>query len=303
MSIQAHETAPGTVLPTFERGLRLSLSHQILPEWEAAATAARRARTSGNPIGPVTGLPRLDQALGGALPPGLNILLGQPGAGKTALALQVAASCLCPALFVSCEMTRLELMRRLIARATRTPLGRLKTGELSEEEAREIGKRAAASAPRLGFIDATQQFPEPVWLRDAALAVRGEADHLLIVLDSIHAWADTAPGEGSEYERLNEAMVALRALAVELTCPVLAVGERNRSSMANGGLSAGAGSRKLEYGSETVLDLCRDEKARLDASGEVRVSLILQKNRHGAPGQIVPLSFNGGLQRFRQVVR
>ena len=47
-------------------------------------------------------------------------------------------------------------------------------------------------------------------VRAAAQAVRGESGHLLIVVDSLHSWAEAAPGGANEYEGLNLAMAALR---------------------------------------------------------------------------------------------
>src|SRR5829696_3798503 len=73
------------------------------------AAAAYEAKQSGKPRGPITRIPQLDDVLGGALQPGVHVLHASPGAGKTALALQIAATCGFPALFVTCEMAPLEL--------------------------------------------------------------------------------------------------------------------------------------------------------------------------------------------------
>jgi replicative DNA helicase len=54
------------------------------------------AYQAGQARGPLTGLPALDTLLGGALEPGLHILHGSPGCGKSALALSLAARCGCP---------------------------------------------------------------------------------------------------------------------------------------------------------------------------------------------------------------
>jgi replicative DNA helicase len=70
--------------------------------------------------------------------------------------------------------------------------------------------------------------------------------------------------------------------------------------MKKGGLNAGAGTRKLEYGASTVIDLTRDEEAREDAAGEVPVTLRLAKNRNGAAGKAIPVKFHGARQRFRE---
>lgn len=102
------------------------------------------------------------------------------------------------------------------------------------------------------------------------------------------------------YETLNAAIAALRQLGHELNCPVLVVAERNRGTMSTGGLSAGAGTRKIEYGAETVLDMERDANKREDAAGEIEISVKFAKNRHGAAGKKVSLFFQGALQKFRE---
>jgi len=274
----------------------------LLDEWQADAEAAHQARVNGVPRGPVTGFPHLDADLGGCLHPGINVLHGGPGVGKTAFALQVAASCGCPALFVTCEMGTLELFRRVTARTTETFLGRLKSGELPPARSFELARQAAATAPHLAFLDATQAFASPALLRDAAAVVRGNAPHILLVVDSLHSWAEAGYAEAQEYEALNAAVAGLRALGGELRGPVLAIAERNRASMETGGLHAGAGSRKIEYGGEAVIGLAAPkEDIRPDAAGEVEITVTVHKNRHGATGTKHKLRWHGALQRFREV--
>jgi replicative DNA helicase len=268
--------------------------------WEADADRSHAAHATGAPRGPVTGLTALDQALGGALSPGLHVLHGQPGTGKTALALQIAAACRCPALLLSLEMSVLELARRAVARETRTFLGRLKSGELSAHESLLLFDQTCAALPNLVLADATHAFADPNWLRGALQAARGDAEHLLLIIDSVHAWVAAAPHDGTEYELLNAGLADLRGVAGAQECAVLAIAERNRASMKTGGLSAGAGTRKFEYGAESVWDLGREPKVVPDAAGEVDVSLTLEKNRNGSAGRSIALKFHGALQRFRE---
>jgi hypothetical protein len=122
------------------------------------------------------------------------------------------------------------------------------------------------------------------------------------VVDSVHSWAEAVPGDLNEYDRLNMAIAALRGLAGALGCPVLAIAERNRASMASGGLNAAAGSRRFEYGGESVWDLAGEKDARPDATGELPVTLTIVKNRNGSPGRRIHLRFNGALQRFAEAV-
>lgn len=277
---------------------RLTRFDDLLGQWETEAQQLYEARQSGLARGPVTGLGKLDEGLGGFLAPGVHILHGQPGTGKSAFALQVAATCGVPALFVSCEMAALELLIRHTARVTGTYLGRLKSGEFSPTDSLSLVRRGAAAAPRLCLLDATIAPVRPDHLHDCALIARGEAAAFLVVIDSVQSWAEALGQGATEYETLNQALLYLRGLAHTLRCPVLAISERNRESMSGGGLSAGAGSRKIEYGAETVIDLMRDPNTLPDAHGEVLVNVKLVKNRHGSAGKSIPLHFNGALQRF-----
>ncbi len=275
---------------------------QLLGEWEADAQAAHDARVNGTLRGPVTGLVGLDRVLGGVLQPGLHIAHGGPGVGKTALGLQVAATCGFPALYVSCEMRPLELLRRHTARVTNTFLGRLKSGELAPADSLRLAQQACAAAPELVLADATQAFATPAWLQDAAAPTQGQARHILIVVDSLHSWAEAASDGLAEYDALGAGIAALRTLATSLGCPVLAIAERNRMSMKGGGMSASAGSRKFEYGAETVIGLTEDtsQERPIAPPGETSITLKVEKNRNGAAGHSVDLFFHGALQRFRE---
>jgi len=289
---------------------RLYALGDLLGAWAADAEAAHAARLTGTPRGPVTGLDKLDRDLGGYLAPGLHIVHGPPGAGKTALALQVAASCGTPALFVTTEMGPLELLRRVTARVTNTFLGRLKSGELTPAASLELAARAAAACPMLAFLDATRAYATPWKLGDEPAGIleaaqvwrdRHGAASVLVVVDSLHTWADAAPVErATEYERLNAAIGELKRLATRLDAPVLAVSEQRRDAMGTGTQSAGAGTRKIEYTGESVLALLVDEDRKEDAAGEYAVTVKLAKNRNGATGPKVALRFCGRLQAFRE---
>ena len=271
----------------------------LLLDWGEEARQAHEAYTTGQPRGPVTGLPKLDAQHGGFMAPGYHLIHGKPGSGKTALALQIAATCGCPALYVTCEMSPMELLRRITARVTGTFLGRFRTGELHPGEALRLAIAAIEATPDLWLLDATGCYPYRADIEENARRVRGDAPHVLVVVDSVHSWAQNAPGGCTEYESLNEHIPALTSMALALDAPVLATGERNRASMARGGLDAGAGSRKLEYGAVTVMDLEREDDAGTPGA-PMPVTLKLPKNRNNSPGGKVRLLFNGALQHFTE---
>lgn len=270
----------------------------LLDEWEEYAATAHEAHTTGKARGPITGFKYLDEELGHALQPGVHVLNGGPGSGKTAFASQLAATCGTPALFVSCEMPLLELFRRHVARQTGTFLKRLKSGEFSPAVSLALAQETAAALPFLTLMDATLAPAKPEHIREMAEISRGESPHVLIVIDSIQSWAESVGTGGDEYTSLNAAIASLRAIAHQVQCPVLILSERNRASADKGGLASGAGSRKIEYGAESVIDL--NKVAEASVGGVDPIDLKLQKNRHGTPGRTFRICFTGATQSFTE---
>lgn len=300
MIVNAPPSAPnGTAIgiPVAEERPRLLRLEQLLDEWQSDVESAHAAYRSGHPRGPVTHLPTLDRELGGFLQPGLHVLHSNSGTGKTALGWQIATMAQHPAVFVSCEMGALELLRRLVARVTETYLGKLKSGEIDPAQARRLAERAIAAAPHTYLVDATRVYARPDYLLEVATLAKGAHSEFLLVLDSLHAWVEMVPADASEYELINAGLAQLRQLAHVLACPVLVIAERSRAAMKDGGLNASAGSRRFEYGSESVIGMDRKSSA---GDGVTLVELVLDKNRHGASGKKLKFRFLGAVQRFEE---
>jgi len=277
--------------------------------------ASRDARAAGRVPGPRTGFEALDREVGGFLAPGVHTLLAAPGAGKTALCLQIAARCGCPALYVSAEMRRVELLRRLIARETGEFLGKLRGGQLDGERLRLLACRAAAQTPQLALFDAQEAAmlpggagasPNAIAARAVALKERFESEHLLVVIDSVTEWAPLAlggealGGASSEYALAEAAVNGLKNLASVLRCPVIAIAHRHRAAQGAGAdrLHGAKGTGRFEYVSESVWDLERDLKNRPNQNECSFVDLTLLKNRYGAVGTTVRFCFEGRVQKF-----
>ncbi|MHB9134556.1 MAG: DnaB-like helicase C-terminal domain-containing protein [Armatimonadota bacterium] len=272
---------------------------ELLNAWNTESHTAHHAYTTGQPRGPLTGFPSLDREIGGALWPGFHIVLGEPGTGKTAFSLQVAAQCQCPCLYVTCEMAPLELMRRTAARVTGTYLNKFKTGELAPAHSIELMQQAVSASPLLSIADATTVFAPPLWVQHQAAVLRGDGRHVLIIIDSLQSWAESSTACVQEYEALNMALQSIRHIAAALTCPVLVISEKNREKMNSDSQSAGAGTRKIEYGAETVFTL-KHEGDTDKVTGKKQVNVILPKNRNGSVGSTIPLYFHGARQSFSE---
>jgi DnaB-like helicase C terminal domain len=117
----------------------------LLPPWNELAASRHEAFTTNTIHGPeLPSFPELARNVGGTLRPGFHVLHGQPGSGKTALALQLAGECRVSALYVTSEMGCLELVDRTIARTTKTSL------------------HAAIFRPASDLLDHDQSGPETV---------------------------------------------------------------------------------------------------------------------------------------------
>lgn len=290
---------------------RLTLLSDLIGEFVADTEAAQKALETGMPRGPITGLTRLDETIGGYFATGLHIIQAAPGAGKSAFSLQTAANCRFPCLYLTAEMSVLELFRRLISRETETYLGRLKSGELGGKEAMRLALQTVEKLPNFALLDGTGSYASPKQILDVAEALKDRANspHVLVIIDSIQVWAKTVRGVdtdfvgASEYELINAALSSLSGLAAELNCPVLAVSHRNRAGNKSNdaSLHSAKGSGEVEYLAESVIDLTRKEE-QPDSNGEVEISLKVLKNRHGVPGLNIPLKFCGRIQKFRETL-
>lgn len=267
------------------------------------AAMRRQAKLENRPIGPVTGFPTLDAMLSGCLMPGLHVLHGGPGTGKTALALQIASSCQCPALFVSCEIDPIEALRRLIARHTGTYLNHLKDGKHSADHVRSLALTTCQAFPMLGILEATHAKASTVAIGEALESMKGSpsaklatAPGALIVVDSGNTWASKNADMSNEYEALTWTLGQMEALSKLLAVPVLIIAERNRGSMESGGQNSSKGTGRWEYAGESVFGVDR-EKEEESPDGWTKVKLTVSKNRHGKTGCQL-LRWHGDTQKY-----
>lgn len=231
--------------------------------------------------------------------PGLVSLFGgPPGAGKTALAMQLVVDALrlTPALKVlvaNVEMPPEALFDRQFSRLSGIDLHTVRHRKLTAEHADRIARGMATLegiAPRLAFL-------RPPWtvenLANSADAFQAE----LIVMDYVQRF--TPPGEHLQKKSSVDAVMDYARRMADCGAAlviVAAVGrqrdEKGRSGYGGLSLASFRESSELEYGADDAFLLVRD-----DPDEAARVTLKHAKSRHGEPLDI-PLRFNGSLQRF-----
>lgn len=244
-----------------------------------------------------TGLPDLDSTLAGMQKSNLLILAARPGTGKTALALNiaqhVAVTAKIPVGFFSLEMSKEELVDRLLVSQADIDAWRLKTGRLSSEDFQNLSEAMGVLAEAPLFIDDTPGM-SVMEMRTKARRLKAEHDVGLIVVD----YLQLAKGRNldNRVQEVQEISQGLKNLARELKIPVLALSQLSRAIENRGGkqpqLSDLRESGSIEQDADVVMFLYRDDDEDLES-----VRLNIAKHRNG-PLRTIDLRFRGDRIKF-----
>jgi KaiC/GvpD/RAD55 family RecA-like ATPase len=272
----------------------------LIGELVTDAEERLKAAAEGRPRDPVTGLPVIDQALGGGFAPGLHVFAGDPGGGKTALAKQTAVSRWFPSIYVTAEQAPARLFQTIIAQTTETPLHEVRNA--APAKVRELATRAAAAAPMVTLLDAAQEWAPWDHIQELAEVAqeRFDAPRVLIVIDSLQAWAKRVYA-GDLFDVCEAGLSDLVKVTSALRAPAIVISHRNRASANQenpNALSAAKGTADFEHLAETVIHLKAD-KREYPGQREWVVTASLGKNRRGPAGFQERLTFDGDLQTFR----
>lgn len=266
-------------------------------------------RAAGRTLFVPTGLPTIDETLGGGmLNSGLYIMAARPGCGKTALALQIAdtvAAHTGAVLFVTLEMDSVQLTARRIARITGIPANRLLMHTLAAEE--EVA--VALAHKQLAHEPLYMNGREHCSINDIRVLAHQVKDLRLVVIDYLGLLKPTRH-YNSRYEEVTAISGELKALARSLGVPVLCLAQLNRANEMRPDkrpcLADLRDSGAIEQDADGVFLLHREDMHRLKLAGEerlVEVECTLAKHRHGATGA-VNLGFDlqtGDFQEIRGV--
>lgn len=265
----------------------------------------------GDMEGVTTGFADLNKITNGLHKSDLILLAARPSMGKTALALNIAANAAragkVVALF-SLEMSKTQLGNRLLSTMSGVDSMSLNTGNLSDEDMRELIDALARMEQYKIFIDDTAGMTL-LEMRSKARRIKHEHGLDLMVIDYLQLMQGgrSRLSEQNRQQEISEISRSLKALARELDVPILALSQLSRNvemrAEKKPQLSDLRESGSLEQDADMVMFLYRDEYYnRDDTNNQNLAELILAKNRNG-PTTSIRLQFQKEIMRFGDFTR
>lgn len=256
---------------------------------------------------PVTGVPsglmKLDKMTAGFQPSDLIIVAARPAMGKTALTLgwgqYVGIHARKPVAFFSLEMSKEQLVLRMLCSESRINNSSVRTGELTERDFARIVDGASRISEAEIFIDDT---PALTITELRAKARRLHRDHPLgvIIVDYLQLLRSPAYSHSREQE-ISDISRSLKALAKELHVPVIALSQLNRSVESRNDkrpmMSDLRESGAIEQDADIIMFIYRDEVYNKDTQDKGVAEIIIGKQRSGPTGA-VRVAFSGEFTRF-----
>lgn len=244
-----------------------------------------------------TGFSDLDDTLAGMQDSNLLVLAGRPGLGKTALALNIAQHVAVeekiPVGFFSLEMSKEELVDRLLVAQADIDAWRLKTGKLTSDDFEKLSDAMGVLAEAPLFVDDTPGL-SVLEMRTKARRLMSDVGLKLLLVD----YLQLAVGRNLEnrVQEVTEISQGLKNLARELKIPILAMSQLSRAVERRGSkqpqLADLRESGAIEQDADVVMFLYRDDEEDLE-----NMKLWIAKHRNG-PLRIIDLRFKGDRIRF-----
>jgi len=241
-------------------------------------------KNPGEVRGVPTGFRELDNLLAGLQESNLIVLASRPGIGKTAISLNIARYAAVekklPVGFFSLEMSKEELLERLLVRQADIDGWRLKTGKLEEDEFTRLSEAMGILAEAPLFIDDTPGI-SVLEMRTKARRLQVEHGLKLLVID----YLQLIKGRGLENraQEVSEITQGLKNLARELKIPILALSQLNRQVETRGSqrprLADLRESGSIEQEADVVAFLYLDDEEQRE-----NVNCEIAKHRNGATG-------------------
>jgi len=193
---------------------------------EIEAVGAQGGVMSGVP----TGFSDLDRLLNGLHPGQLIIVAGRPGLGKSTVSMDFARNAAirsnCASAIFSLEMSKIEMVMRLLSAEARVPLHVLRSGQLTDDDWSKLARRMGEISEAPIFVDDTPSM-NLMEIRAKARRLKQRHDLKLLVVDYLQLMTSPKRTESRQQE-VADLSRGLKLLAKEIECPVIAVSQLNR---------------------------------------------------------------------------
>ncbi|MBA2279062.1 replicative DNA helicase [Candidatus Saccharibacteria bacterium] len=266
-------------------------------------------KDKGKLRGVPTGYRDLDNVLAGLQPSDLIIIAARPSMGKTALALNlahnVAVKAERPVLIFSLEMSKEQLVDRLLAAEAGVDAWNLRTGNLTDTDFEKIGQAMGTLSEAQIFIDDSPG----VSVSDMRTKARREAHQRplgLVIVDYLQLMSGGSrfTGDSNRVQEISEISRGLKGIARELNVPVIALSQLSRSvENRNPQIPQLADLREsgsIEQDADVVAFIYREEYYNPETENKNIAKILIKKHRNG-PTDDIELYFDRQKQRFRSL--
>lgn len=266
---------------------------------EIEAIGGRGGELSGVP----TGFVDLDQLTHGLQPGQMITIAARPAVGKSTLGLDFVRSAAIKhnlaAVIFSLEMSRFEIVQRLLSAEARVELHRIRTGHMDDDDWTRLARKMGDIATAPLFIDDSPNLSMSQ-IRAKARRLKERHDIKLVVIDYLQLMHSGSRQENRQAE-VSEISRAVKLLAKELEVPVVAISQLNRGPEQRADkrpqVSDLRESGSIEQDSDMVILLFRPDAAEKEHSRAGEADLIVAKHRNG-PTTTVTVAFQGHYSRF-----
>jgi replicative DNA helicase len=274
-----------------------------LVEQEVANLEAIWHRDRGRITGVPSGFPDLDQLTAGFQAGDLIIIAARPSMGKTALALNIAFNAAyearVPVAFFSLEMSKEQLVRRLLSAVGEIDASRLRRAFLDNDEWQKLQEAASFLLECPMYIDDSPA-AAVLEVRSKARRLRAEGKLGLVIVDYLQLMRGRSDAPSREQE-ISDISRSLKALAKELNVPIIALSQLSRKveerPKKEPQLSDLRESGAIEQDADVILFIYRDEVYHENSPEKGQARMLLKKQRNGPTGEF-RLAFRGLYTRF-----
>jgi len=253
----------------------------------------KRFENQSDLTGTPSGWIELDKLTQGFQPSDLVVVACRPSMGKTSFSLGVARHAALhtkrPVLFFSLEMSKMQIIHRLLSSEGKVESTRIRSGKLTEQDWARLTRAAGTISEAPLYIDDTSQITS-LELRGKARRLKAQLGDIgLIVVDYLQIMGSANKQDNRE-RVISEISASLKALAKELNVPVLALAQLNRNIMLRQDKRPTPAdlreSGAIEQDADLIIFIHREEMEPIQPNTACVAEFIIGKHRNGPLGSV-----------------